>query len=82
MGLIAAASETKNCNDLHKAAVVTAMNTNNRDVSSCDYALTSRGYSLISKTVYGSYLEESWILRCPGVQLYTVNNTETANNLF
>ena len=54
----------------------------NRDVSSCDYALTSRGYSLISKTVYGSYLEESWILRCPGVQLYTVNNTETANNLF
>ena len=40
-----------------------------RDVSSCGYSLTSREYSLISKTVYGSYLEESW---CHGVQLYTV----------
>ena len=29
MGLIAAASKTKNCNDLHKAAVVAALNTNN-----------------------------------------------------
>ena len=48
-----------------------------RDVSSCDYALTSRGYSLISKTVYGSYLEESvsWCTCTALYSIYAVNNT-------